>query len=93
MTGTVRLQTLARAINKHCRGFHAEVVDGYCSTDRHPKGVRWRIPGKGRRGNRLVVRDRCGRIILDHNSADPYRTNAEAMEAVERQWGRIWEKP
>jgi hypothetical protein len=90
--GVPRLHTIARLINDRCRGFHAEVVEGYCSTDTKIAGTRLRRPGKGRRGNRLVVYDRKGRIILDHNSAVPYRTNSEVLEKIEARWGRIWER-
>jgi hypothetical protein len=60
-------------------GFDATVERGYCNTDRHPRGVRWRIPGKGRHGNKLIVR-RDGAIVLSHNSAETYRHNAEIVD-------------
>jgi hypothetical protein len=87
----VRLATIAKAINEKCPGFTAVIEKGYCNTDRHPKGVMWRIPGKGRRGNRLIVRDAKGQVVINHNSAETYRTNSEVMKKVERLWGRIWE--
>ena len=71
-----RLKVLAAIINASGK-FTAEVVRGYCNTDRHPKGVRWRIPGKGRVGNRIIVKDLQGVVVLDHNAAMTYRTNSE----------------
>ena len=79
-----RLKTLAEKINADGR-FTATIERGYCNTDRHPKGVRWRIPGKGRRGNRLIVKDKLmGNVVLDHNSAETYRYNGEVVEWMRR---------
>jgi len=70
-----RLATIAREINADLNGFTAEVIRGYACTDR--KVGRLRIPGKGRHGSRLVVRNADGNVVLDHNSAEPYRRNDE----------------
>lgn len=81
-----RLPTIAKWINAHklVLGLRAEIHEGYCSTDR--KVGRLRVEGRGRTGNRLVVyplhkgeRDALGRFrpVLDHNSADAYRSNDE----------------
>lgn len=78
-----RLKTIARVINDLPLGYQAEVVKGYCNTDRKIRGRRIRIPGKGRHGNRLIVRDRTGLVILDHNAADPYRQNYEVENWLE----------
>jgi len=88
----MRLATIAKLINEKVPGVRAEVVEGFCNTDRHWKGSRLRHPGKGRYGNRLIVRDALGKVVIDHNSAEPYRTNEEVEQTVERLWGRIWEK-
>lgn len=88
----MRLKAIAKAINDKVPGFRAEVVEGYCNTDRRIPGTRLIHPGKGRRGNRIIVRDARGKVVIDHNSAEPYRTNAEVLEKVERLWGRIWEE-
>jgi hypothetical protein len=74
-----RLKRLAEIINATGR-FTATIEPGYCNTDRKPKGVRWRIPGKGRRGNRLIVRWANGEVALNHNSAETYRHNGEVVE-------------
>lgn len=68
----IRLATIAKLINQKVPGFRAEIVEGYCDTDR--KIGRLRHPGKGRYGNRLVVRNEHGEVVLDHNSAETYRT-------------------
>lgn len=70
-----RLNTLAKVINESSRGFSATVVPGRSNTDR--KVGRLRIPGKGREGNRLIVKNKKGQVVFDHNSAEPYRTNAD----------------
>ena len=71
-----RLKTLAKEINK-IEGYTAEIVKGYCNTDRHISGTRFRIPGKGRYGNKLIVKDKEGNVVLEHNAANTYRYNGE----------------
>lgn len=84
-----RLAAIAAWINGLANGHTATIERGYCNTDRHPKGVRWRIPGKGREGNRLIVKDQSGENVIDHNAAETYRTNAEALEKAERLFGKM----
>lgn len=91
-TRAPRLAAIAAWINSLGNGYTAEIVRGYCHTDRHPKGVRWRIPGKGREGNRLVVRAANGEVVIDHNAAETYRTNEEAVEKAERLFGKMPQK-
>lgn len=76
-----RLLTMAKAINRLTK-FRAEIVPGYCNTDRKIPGTRLRRKGKGRRGNRLIVKDECGRVVIDHNGTETYRTNDEALAKV-----------
>lgn len=73
----LRLATLAKIINEANAGYRASIVEGYCNTDR--KVGRFRHPGKGRRGNRLIVKDAAGNVALDHNAAETYRTNSEVV--------------
>jgi len=75
-----RLKTLAAEINK-LPNFRAVIVEGYCNTDR--KIGRLRSPGKGRTGNRLIVYDADELVVLDHNTADTYRCNAEVEDWLE----------
>ncbi len=89
---TIRLPTIAALINGLENGYRAEIVEGYCSTDRDIPGTRLIHRGKGRKGNRLIVRDPQGKVVWDHNSAETYRENGEVLRWVENQWGRIWEK-
>lgn len=77
-----RLSTIAKDINDNCDGFTAEIVRGYCNTDRKVGRLRW--PGKGREGNRLIVRNANCEVIFDHNAAETYRTNAEVEEWLAR---------
>ncbi len=80
-----RLKTIAREINESCPGITAEIIKGYCDTDRKIGRLRW--PGKGRYGNRIIVRDATGRVLLDHNAAETYRCNAE-VESWLTNWKR-----
>lgn len=78
-----RLPTIARYINEHVPGLAATIERGFCNTDR--KIGRLRIPGKGRNGNKLIVRDQSGTIVLNHNAAETYRYNSE-VEAWLSRW-------
>ena len=82
-----RLSTLAEAINKSGK-FLAMVEPGYCNTDRDISGTRLRRPGKGRRGNRIIVRDLAGKIVLDHNAAETYRYNGEVERWIKEKLGK-----
>ena len=79
-----RLKTLAKEIERLFPDLKAEIVKGYCNTDR--KIGRLRSPGKGREGNRLIVRQRVsGGVVLDHNSAETYRTNEEVEDFIQQE--------
>lgn len=77
-----RLSTLARYINESLDGYEAKLMDGYCNTD--TKIGRLRIPGKGRYGNQIKVRRADGLLVLNHNSAETYRSNQEVEEWIRR---------
>jgi len=81
-----RLATLARYINENLDGYEARIEGGFCDTD--TKIGRLRIPGKGRTGNRIKVRRLSdGLLVLDHNSAETYRTNSEVEDWIRRVEG------
>ena len=78
-----RLKALAKYINESWPEYEAKILEGYCDTDR--KIGRLRIQGKGRTGNRLVVRrieDKA--CVLDHNSSETYRRNDEVEYWIKR---------
>jgi len=84
-----RLSQLAEVINGDKR-FTARIEKGYCNTDTQVAGTRFRRPGKGRRGNQLIVM--MGSVkVLDHNSAETYRSNYE-VEAWVKQHVRTTKK-
>jgi len=90
LTRAPRLSQIAAWINQRTT-LIAEIRQGYCNTDRIIPNTRIRIPGKGRRGNELLVflnaehRNECWSIprsaapILRHNAAETYRCNAEVV--------------
>lgn len=79
-----RLATIAKWINENVAELEAQIVSGYCNTDR--KIGRLRHPGKGRTGNRLIVKLRkTGETVLDHNAAQTYRSNGEVED-----WLKGW---
>ena len=83
-----RLKTIAKYINESLKWaeYEAKVIEGYCNTDRKlGGGSRLIQPGKGRTGNRLVVRRKANKeCVLDHNAAETYRTNDEVEQFVKR---------
>ena len=67
-----RLATICRDINARSGELRirATIEASWSSTDRHPGGVRWRIPGKGRSAHRLqVFYVPTGEKVLDHDSS------------------------
>lgn len=86
-----RLKSLAKYINENMPAYEAQVVAGYCNTDRKIGRLRW--PGKGRHGNRLKVRRRSdNKMVFDHNAAETYRCNDEVVQWIKRVEGG-WEPP
>lgn len=88
-----RLSSIAAYIRQHLPQYTVEIEAVTVNTDRHPEGVRWRIPGKGREGNKLTIRDpakspipnRWGHrenLVHEHNAAETYRRNSELAEWV-----------
>lgn len=77
-----RLKTLGRIIEETFPGYTAKIEQGYCSTDSKIPGTRLRREGKGRYGNRLIVRNVEGEVVLDHNGAETYRANWEVEEWI-----------
>jgi hypothetical protein len=90
----VQLKTLARLINeKFGPEYCATCTPSRSSTDRKLAGTRLIHKGKGRRGYRLRVSsppDGEGPVVIDHDSSQCYRTNAEAMDKVATLFGEIW---
>ena len=76
-----RLKTLARFIEEHL-GLKTEIVEGYCNTDRHIPGTRLRHVGKGRYGNKLIIKDQKEKVVFEHNSAETYRYNGEVVDWI-----------
>lgn len=78
-----RLKTLAKQING-MPGYSARIEKGYCNTDRNIRGTRLRLPGKGRYGNRIIVK-KDGIVVLDHNAAETYRQNWEVVDWIRKE--------
>lgn len=81
-----RLSQIAAWINANVPELDARIERGFCNTDRKLAGTRLRIAGKGRWGNKLVVRKRStkpewarnrGQEVFSHNAAETYRRNDE----------------
>lgn len=91
---TPRLKALAAEIERRFPDLVTALDSWTSDTDRHPKGVRWRIPGKGRKGTRLRVFERRGpglgpadyfNPILEHRAGDTYRKNQDVVDWIERE--------
>jgi len=78
-----RLKAIAKWINENSKKYKAEIVEGYDSGDRKIPGTRLRSPGKGRYGNKIVIRNRItNEVVKEHNSAETYRQNWEVEQWV-----------
>lgn len=75
------IKQLAREIADRWPHLQVKVERGYCNTDRKIGRLRW--PGKGRWGSRIIVRDKAGRVLLDHNNAETYRHTGEVRRWIE----------
>lgn len=91
---TPRLKALAAEIERLFPDLVTALDTWVSDTDRHPRGVRWRIPGKGRKGTRLRVFTRRGpglgpadpfNPILEHRAGDTYRRNQDVVDWIERE--------
>lgn len=90
-TRAPRLKKLAQFINEWLPGLEAKIEKGWTSTDQKIAGTRFRIPGLGRTGNKLVVERRRGKRgrhpFFSHDASDPYRWNGEVVAWVCQQIG------
>lgn len=77
-----RLATLAAFIRAEVPDVSVTLEEGYCNTDQKPAGFRYITrPGKGRKGTRLRVL-RGGKVIYDHNAAEPDRSNSDVVRWI-----------
>jgi len=92
-----RLKTLAKRIDTLFPDMITALDTWTENTDRHPKWVRWRIPGKGRKGTRLRVFVRRGpgqgpadlfAPVFEHRAGGTYRRNSDVMEWIDRETRR-----
>lgn len=92
------LKKLADMIRLEWPALEVKVEPDSVSTDRKIAGSRLIHPGKGRAGNRLTVSDpsiregwaKLPKVLLDHRSAETYRSNSEVLEWIEqRRLGRV----
>lgn len=75
---TRRLKTIAGWINhQYSDELEAYTEKGHYNTDQKLRKDRW--------GTRIIIRSRSGEVLLDHNSADPYRRNSEVEDWL-TQW-------
>lgn len=80
---TLRLTAIAKILNEKVPGITATVEKSWSNTDRKIAGSRLIHPGKGRHGNRIIVkRTRTGEVLIDHDSSETYRSNSEVVDKV-----------
>ena len=76
-----RLSTIAKWINDNLPELHAAIREDRCNTDRQPRGCRYITrKGKGRYGNKIIVRKVGGDEIFSHSAAETYRSNDEVEQ-------------
>lgn len=85
----LRLPAMARAINLKVEGYTAVVEKTSTNTDR--KVGRYRIPGKGREGNRLIVTNADGVKMFEHDASRGGKNDGVAF-TIEKLWGPVWDK-
>ncbi len=94
-----RLKQIADEINEKFPLLVAKIEEGHCNTDRKIKGTRLRRPGKGRTGNRIIVRWRHlptldpRSVVFDHNSAETYRYNGEVEQWLREKAPKLTNPP
>lgn len=92
------VQRMAEFIRARWPDLYVSVEPWSETKDRHPAGVRWRIPGRRTyRGFRLTVSkslgDRlCGRHLFTHETTETYRRNTDVarwiLERISKRAGR-----
>ena len=83
-----RLKQIANWINENT-DHTAKIEQGYCNTDSSPRGCPYIThKGKGRYGNRLIVKTPEGEIVCDHNSAMTYSYNSQVEDWLESYFNR-----
>jgi len=73
---------MALVINMADRGFVASVTPGFTPPKRKGKT---REARRGKTGNRLKVKDRNGKVVLDHDSADSAKKNQDILDWMKSQ--------
>lgn len=77
------LKHLAQAINALDNGYTAVTEKSWTSTDRHPRGVRFRIAGKGRNGTKLTVKDPGGAEVFRCDTSETTPIYIAITKAIE----------
>ncbi len=75
------IKTLAAEIMERWPALKVRVERGHCNTDRMIGRLRW--PGKGRYASHITVIDAYGKVILDHNNAQTYRTTDDVRRWID----------
>lgn len=85
-----RLSAIAEWINSNLRenGYEAKIEKSFCNTDSKIKGTRFRRPGKGRYGNKLLVL-KNGNLIFSHDAAETYRSNDEVEFWLQQELKKV----
>ena len=88
------VKRMAELIRARWPELYVEVEPWSETKDTHPKGVRWRIPGRRTyRGFKLTVSESikaklCGRHIYSHTTTETYRRNTDVarwiLERIEK---------
>jgi hypothetical protein len=80
-----RLVDLAAFVNENLPGWTAKVESWSYTPDKAPQGVRFRIDGRKRTGNRFTLYAPWSpsyRPFHYHNSMEPYRRNSDVCRII-----------
>ncbi len=81
------LHDLGKAIAALDNGYRVTVRNSWSTTDTPVPRSRLRNVGKGRNGLRIKVEDPQGRLVLDHDTSECYRTVREAVAKAIKLFG------
>lgn len=91
----IPLRMLAQQIESEFPDLMTSLDHFTCSTDRHIRGSRIRVPGKGRKGTRLQVFSRkdyhSGRFwdpLYEHRAGETYRRNSDVEDWIKDERAR-----
>jgi len=80
------LHDLGKAIEAMDAGYQVSVRKSKSSTDRHPRGCRYRIEGRGRKGLKIEV-ERRGKLVWEYDTSRTYHDLVRGINGAVEVFG------